>query len=359
MICHFRDEMNFFRQFSFLIISLFFSYQTVSAKETIYLISSSSAYDEKYIPMITQAFEKNGFAVNTQYLDQQLSDFGYVNTDHERAMNLINALTDDQVKYLWFVRGGSGALNLLPELQNHVNILRKSNAKILIGFSDVTAIHYFINHNLAWKSVHGASAASSKIIDAVPQLQTLETQVISQDEANQDAVSENENQKNAIEEIFKTIQNGLQYSGLLPLNTSAKNSHLSGNLTGGNMTLVQTLFSTSFEKSWNNQVILLEDVNVTYKQLDRILHQISYKKDFKPKAIVFGQFYPAKTNDGERLIYKEVIRSYAERTNIPVFYYPYFGHGKVNKPFILGEKATISCKNGSDYCQIQQDKIEQ
>lgn len=339
--------MKSLKLFSTLAISLYFSVSYAAAKETIYLISSSSAYDETYIPKISQAFENKDFNVNTQYLKQQLSDFGYVNTDHERAKNLIAALKNDQVKYLWFVRGGSGALNLLPKLHAASDQIKKSTPKVLIGFSDVTAIHYFVNQELGWKSIHGTTAATGKIMNAPASVHTI----------TQNTNIYEENQKDVVNEIFSTMQNGVHYQGLLPLNHTAKSQFYDGMLTGGNLTLVQTLFSTKFERSWNDQIILLEDISVTYKQLDRLLHQILFKKDFQPKAIVFGQFYPSKTNDGERLIYKEVIRNFAEQSQIPVYYYPYFGHGKINKPFILGEKAHIACPEDSDYCSIFQEKF--
>ncbi|SPL70171.1 Murein tetrapeptide carboxypeptidase [Acinetobacter stercoris] len=346
---------------SIIAISCCFSLSHGYAKETIYLISSSSAYDESYIPMIVKSFNNKGFNVSTQYLDQRLSDFGYVNTDRERAKNLVNALSNPQVKYLWFVRGGSGALNLLPILESKKEVIKKTSPKVLIGFSDVTVIHYFINNYIGWKSIHGTTAASGRVINASSN-SDLSNQAISSRSANNALVQSKQSdesslQTDAIEQIFSSINNGIKYQGLLPLNQSAHVSQLNGRLTGGNLTLVQTLFSTTYEKNWNNKVLLLEDVNVTYKQLDRLLHQLLFKKDFHPKAIVFGQFYPNKTNDGERLIYKQVIQSYADQTNIPVYYYPYFGHGKVNQPFILGENAKISCNKDSDYCSIVQNKM--
>ncbi|NNP71648.1 LD-carboxypeptidase [Acinetobacter defluvii] len=339
---------------STLAISLYFSISSSHAKDTIYLISSSSAYDESYIPKITQAFKNKGFNVSTEYLNQQLSDFGYVNTDHERAKNLIHALKNNQVKYLWFVRGGSGALNLLPKLHAEIAQIKQSTPKVLIGFSDVTAIHYFINNEIGWKSIHGTTAATGKIMNAPV---TTPSAMDEAPTAKADMLNPDENQNDVVNEIFTTIQSGIHYQGLLPLNSAAKQHFYEGTLTGGNLTLVQTLFSTQYERSWDNKILLLEDVSVTYKQLDRLLHQILFKKDFKPKAIVFGQFYPSKTNDGERLIYKEVIRTFAEQNHIPVYYYPYFGHGKVNKPFILGGKAHIACPQDSDYCSIFQEKL--
>ncbi|MCX2956921.1 MAG: LD-carboxypeptidase, partial [Candidatus Regiella insecticola] len=61
-----------------------------------------------------------------------------------------------------FVRGGAGALNLLPYLYAAEDKIKKSTPKIIVGFSDVTAIHYFINRQIKWPSVHGVFASFNK-----------------------------------------------------------------------------------------------------------------------------------------------------------------------------------------------------
>src|SRR5689334_629749 len=78
-------------------------------KETVHLIASSTQYDEHLVPKIIKMFNDKGYNVDTKYLDQQVSDLGYVNTDKIRAETLVAALKDSNVKYLWFIRGGAGA----------------------------------------------------------------------------------------------------------------------------------------------------------------------------------------------------------------------------------------------------------
>ncbi|NIG98900.1 MAG: hypothetical protein G5701_09150 [Serratia symbiotica] len=99
-------------------------------------------------------------------------------------------------------------------------------------------------------------------------------------------------------------------------------------LGGENLTLLQSLFSTEYEKYLPNQILLMEETGVTYKQLDRTLNQIIYKSEFKPKAIIFGQCDTLSAINEERLIFKTVIKGFAEKINNPVYYYPYFGHGQ-------------------------------
>lgn len=303
-------------------------------KGKIYLIASSSQYDEKTIPEIEEAFSRICYATDRRYLDQKPTPLGYVNTDEKRAKTLTDALSDPDVRYLWFVRGGSGALNLYPDLHSNRKRISSSTPKIILGFSDVTAVHSFVNHELNWPSVHGVVAAYNKDINKIDKNKTL-------------------NLNSSLNEVFATLSHGVDYSGVEPLNPQAVKM-VTGKLDGGNLTLVQSLFSTKYEGTYSDKIMMLEDTGVTVKQLDRTLHQIEYKRKFHPRAIIFGQFYTQNAGDAEKSLYREVIMNFAARVNYPVYYYPEFGHGKTNRPFILNHRATILCSSAQRLCTLKQ-----
>jgi muramoyltetrapeptide carboxypeptidase len=326
------------------LLSLFLFLFSVSAiafanKETVYLIASSTQYEEQIVPKIIKMFHDKGYDVDTKYLDQQVSDLGYVNTDKVRADTLTAALKDDNVKYLWFVKGGAGAFNLLPQLYKNIDEIKNTNPKIIIGFSDVTAVHYFINKYIGWPSMHAIVAANNKDMYSGHK-ETKPTM----------------NMNNGVSEIFDAIKNGVKYDGLIPLNKQAE-SGISGILYGGNLTLVQSFFSTEYEKYLPDEILAIEDVGASYRQLDRTLHQIEYKKNFQPKAIIFGQFFPLDPTDADKLIFKTVIEEFAQRYPAPVYYYPYFGHGQTNNPLIFSTPVNIQCNQLDEYCQLTQPML--
>lgn len=286
----------------------------------IHLISSSTAYNERLIPEIIQMFTVRGYQVETSYLNQNRSELGYVDSDNNRALNLIDALCDNRVEMLWFVNGGGGAFNLLPYLVRALPDLLKAKPKILTGLSDVTALHHFVNKFLGWKSVHGVLATFNKEMHAV--------------------TAYDPNSESSIEDVFRIMREGNIYKGLMLLNKVPCHG-INGKLVGGNLTLFQSLFSTLFEKHQLSDIPILEDINLTHRQLDRILNQIAGKRDFQPEAMIFGQFYKIKADDAERLIYKRVVELFAEKVSYPVFYYPYFGHGEKNQPMLLNHEASI------------------
>lgn len=308
-----------------------------ATETTIYLISSSSQYDEKVIARIRDAFHLQGYRIDTTWLDQKPTLLGYVNSDEKRAQTLIAALLDDNVKYLWFVRGGSGALNLYPWLYANQHQILASSPKVLIGFSDVTAIHHYINNTVGWPSIHGILASHNQ-------------------EMHKLDMSEKLSVNNSIHQVFQAIQNGVTYTAIEPMNHSAF-AGAQGILSGGNMTLVQSLFSTRYESHYANKVMLLEDVDVSWKQLDRALHQLEYSTTFLPEAVIFGQFYRINAGDFEKERYREVIQSFARRVDYPVYYYPAFGHGATNQPFILAQQSNIACRHGDEYCRLTQPPL--
>lgn len=94
------------------------------------LLASSTQYNEDKIDKIKQALKKKGYTVTTKYLSQVVSDFGYVNTDHSRAAALKAALLDKSIDIIWMVRGGAGAMNLIPSLYAEKARLKKLNQRL-------------------------------------------------------------------------------------------------------------------------------------------------------------------------------------------------------------------------------------
>lgn len=320
--------------FMFLISSI------VSASEfkNVALVSVSTQYEIQKIDVIKDNLRKAGYVVTERYLDQVVSDFGYVNTDQVRAESLVNALLDSDVDIVWFVRGGGGALNLLPYLYREIDRLKKVKPKVLVGFSDVTAIHSFVNEYLSWTSLHSVVAS----YNADMRVKGDQTIFV--------------NDMEPLPSVEKVFNEGVSYDKIVPLNSEAKNG-IKGELRGGNLTLVAACFATKYQPNFSNKVLLLEDVGTSFRQLDRSLQQILFMRQLDINAIVFGQFYPLDPTDGQRLIYKRVIEEFARNFDKPVYYYPFIGHGRVNHPVMLGAQINITCRKNTEYCTLDQKRV--
>lgn len=71
---------------------------------------------------------------------------------------------------------------------------------------------------------------------------------------------------NSLNEVFEVLSLGVNYTGIEPMNRQAAKT-VSGKLDGGNLTLVQSLFSTVYEGSYSDKIMMLEDTGVTPKHI--------------------------------------------------------------------------------------------
>ena len=83
------------------------------------------------------------------------NDLLCANTDEKRFEQLKRALFNRESKAVWCLRGGYGAAKLLPALKA---IKSPEQIKLFIGFSDITALHIFLQQEWEWQTLHGPSA---------------------------------------------------------------------------------------------------------------------------------------------------------------------------------------------------------
>ena len=102
----------------------------------------------------------------------------------------------------------------------------------MVGFSDVTPIHQFANDQLNWKSLHGVVASLNQNIAKLSQTKV------------------SINDQEPIPNIGKIWKYGISYDDLLPLNSLAKIGS-NGIMSGGNLTLFLSYFSTIYQPSFS------------------------------------------------------------------------------------------------------------
>jgi muramoyltetrapeptide carboxypeptidase len=87
------------------------------------------------------------------------SRYGYLaGTDAQRAGDINAMFADPAVRAVFAVRGGWGCARLLPFLDWDTI---RANPKLLVGFSDVTALHLAFAARAGFPTIHGPNAANS------------------------------------------------------------------------------------------------------------------------------------------------------------------------------------------------------
>ncbi|MDG5751934.1 LD-carboxypeptidase [Qipengyuania sp. XHP0211] len=190
---------------------------------------------------------------------------GYLaGTDAQRAEDYMAMVADPDVRGIFAVRGGWGGARILPLLDWDAI---RANPKLLIGYSDTTALHLAIAARAGFPTIHGPNAASRWERESWESLWRLafaaDTPMLGGVEVEQ-----------ASGRAGRTITGG-----------TAR-----GRLLGGNLTILSTLMGTPWLPRFDGAVLFLEDVNEDVYRVDRMLQQLRLAGILgKLSGIVFGQ----------------------------------------------------------------------
>ena len=227
------------------------------------LIAPGSPVSSAQIQFACRQVENMGF--KPRVLASAGKTFLFSAEDKQRFLYLKSALNNPADSAVWCIRGGYGCSRLMPFL---LKMPRPAQAKLLIGYSDITVLQNFLNLKWGWQAFH------------FPVLEDL---------------------KNISKKNLKTVKalltNSLKeqvFSNLHLLNT-AKNKKIKSYVTGGNLTLIQSSVGTPWQFSFKNTILFLEDVGESAYRLDRALWQMKQAGVFAGvKALVLGSFIPVK-----------------------------------------------------------------
>jgi muramoyltetrapeptide carboxypeptidase len=241
-----------------------------------------------------------------------LSRFGYLaGSDEQRLADLNSAISDDIIDAIWCIRGGYGAMRLLERV-NYAGL--RQRAKALIGYSDITALHAAVATRCDIVSYHGPTARA----ELTPfSRDSLSRALRGDDPFGQRASAE-------------TLRGGLAR----------------GRLVGGNLALLCSLAGTEFAPSYDDAILVLEDVNEPVYRIDRMLTQLRLTGQLsRCKGIVFGQFTDIPGNSPEESVgtrqLNDVLGEVAASLKIPCIVGAPIGHIADQWTFPLGANVEL------------------
>ncbi|MBQ1698801.1 MAG: LD-carboxypeptidase [Bacteroidales bacterium] len=235
-----------------------------------------------------------------------LSYSRYAGTLDERVKALQKLLDDDEIRAIFMARGGYGAAQLLPCLDWRK---MKQAPKWIVGYSDVTALHIYVN-NMGIASIQG------------PMMRGF----------NKDATSVN---------ALKAMIFGEKADIEIPYNDDCIQGSATGRIVGGNLSLIYAMSGTAFDLNTSNSILFIEDTGEANYSVDRMLLSLQQSGKLQNvKGIIVGEF--SGGSQGSDLPLNEIIRKYVGKLNIPVVYGVLSGHDTVNLPIMFGREATIT-----------------
>ncbi|HEY8563307.1 MAG TPA: LD-carboxypeptidase [Pyrinomonadaceae bacterium] len=242
-------------------------------------------------------------------------------TDQERLDDLHRAFSDPEVSAVWCLRGGYGAARLLPSID--YELIRK-HPKILIGYSDITALHLAISQKTGLVTFHGPVAASA------PSDYTRNhvTNVL---------MKPTENYKIALSEDNKAQPSNLyRTEPIVP-------GRCRGRLVGGNLSLLAALAGTPYAlPDLKDKILFIEDVGEQPYRIDRMLTQLRQSANLTALAgVALGVFEDCNPRVKETQSLIDVVRDRLGDLGVPVIYGLSFGHIRDQFTIPVGVEAEL------------------
>jgi muramoyltetrapeptide carboxypeptidase len=237
----------------------------------------------------------------------------FSNRDEVRLRQLRAALYAPDSGLIWCVRGGYGSLRLVPEM---LKWRRPSRPKILLGFSDVTTLHSFLNFKWGWPTLHG------------PMIDRFGRSVMSARERDEllDLLF------GRVDEVRFRVR--LLGGGARPV---------SGVVVGGNMAVLQSSLGTPLQLSGRGRILFFEDIGERPHRVDRMLSQFAQAGVFRgARAVVFGHFQLSDAKD-RRQLWSDVIPRFVRDVGLPVYAGLPVGHSpRLQMTLPLGVRGRIA-----------------
>ncbi|HKI87698.1 MAG TPA: LD-carboxypeptidase [Draconibacterium sp.] len=271
------------------------------------IVSPAGKVDEKYILPAVQWLNKQGYKVE---LGKHVfaRHFQFAGTDKQRLEDLQLALDDRETAAIICSRGGYGTVRIIDKLNCRAF---KKYPKWLVGFSDITILHACMN-NFGVATIHGAMPRYFFQKDESP--------------------AEN-------------------FTSLLQLLTGEKVSYsfkngefnrtgaATGELVGGNLSVLSSLQGTKYELNTDGKILFLEDIDEFLYHTDRMMHQLKLSgKLSKLAGLILGDFTEMKDNESPfgKTIH-EIISEIVKEYDYPFCFGFPAGHDKKNLALAFGQ----------------------
>jgi muramoyltetrapeptide carboxypeptidase len=236
--------------------------------------------------------------------------------DDERAMEFMQFIERKDIDCIMCGRGGYGVMRILPFLDFEKI---RNNPKIIIGYSDITALINAINVKTGMITYHGPVAAY---------------------------LNDNFSVKSLTDALFLNKSE--------PLKITKKNiiaeGNCNGRIVGGNLSMITSTLGTPYEIDTKDSILFLEETSEEPYKIDRMLTHLKLSgKIDSAVGLIFGYF---KNMDSRRNFFpglsftvRQIITQMFAKLGKPCLIEMPIGHTKYNMTLPIGGFGEIDTKN--------------
>lgn len=297
--------------------------QKLKKGDTIGIISPAGAVKESNLWETTvKYFENKGYKIKIAPHAGDRSTY-LAGKDSDRLSDLMEFFKDEEIKAIICSRGGYGTFRLLEKI--NLEVVRQ-NPKIFVGYSDITALLNNFVEKSGIVTFHGALALSDFGIKQVNKYTEENFWKILEGKA----------------EIPYKYENPISYTCINP-------GSVQGVLMGGNLAVLCGLLGTPYFPSFQNKILLIEDIGEPLYKIDRMLMQLKLAGVFKKvSGLLFGEFTSIIESDNpevNKLTPVDIVKELTEGLNIPIGYGFSASHGAHKATLPLGVKYSFDSSN--------------
>jgi muramoyltetrapeptide carboxypeptidase len=303
--------------------------------DTVGLVSPGSPVAEPLsVQLAQESFEAMGLRVKLGRFARERR--GYLaGRDEERAADLNAMFADRGVDAVFALRGGWGSARILPAVD--FDLIRR-NPKVLLGYSDITALLNAVYARTGLVTFHGPMGVSSWPAYPLEYFRRLLFGAEAVEFANPVSTGGDLVQR---ENRVQTITPG-----------TAR-----GRLVGGNLAVLSALIGTGYVPDWRGSILFLEDVDEGIHRVDRMLTQLGLAGVLgQLRGFVFGKctnctaVSPCTTGPGGgygSLTLAEVLEDHVAPLKIPAWSGAMIGHITDQWTLPVGAEVEIDAVRGT------------
>lgn len=294
----------------------------LNPKSRIGIVSPSYWLDKNDLKQSVKYFSDTGYKIKIGR-SNYLKDGPFAGTAQERADDINEMFSDPDIDAIFCARGGYGANKVLP-LIDYENI--RSNPKIFLGYSDITAYLTSITQKTDLITFHGPMLSSFR--------------------------------KEFVQYNYESMMNMLESSSKVtisyPENASPRILRpgiCKGKVWGGNLTLIANRLGTADYLKTSGIVLFLEDVDEYLYSFERMLIHLHDAGVFrKIKGLIIGELHDFKDQDvsfGKST--DEIIMDVCGHLDIPIITNFPCGHGKYQCTIPISVQVELNALKNKPY----------
>jgi len=289
--------------------------------DTIALVAPAGPVEIKTVKEFAEQLEMAGYKVIIPKGIERKS--GYLaGADDERASELNAAIRDPKVRAIFPCRGGYGVIRILDRIDYPA--LRR-DPKIIVGFSDITALHLAIareSHLITFHapmSLRGIAVPDKEASFAVASFKRAIFADQSKDRVGGYTIDAPTDRPKPVKLVSGKAQ---------------------GRLMGGNLTMICSTLGTPYAIQPKGAILFIEDLNEAPYRVDRYLSQLRLAGALDAiSGVVIGNFSSKEVTDAKE--FERVFQDYFATRKIPVLMNFPVGHVSHNATLPHGAMAEV------------------